>query len=371
MQFSDSDYTVTIAGETVAFRRKEYNLLVYLHRHAGRTFSRDALLDAVWPMEAPTDRTVDDHVYRLRQKLKPFSDTVTIRTVKGLGYCLELKDTHSDPFPEELSLQTGQLFSTYYKYGQGKALKELLNSRQLESAFTKQHRLVGFLLNSDFTTLLQQSDHDEFTFLPLFLYSHVEEDAETAIKLIERTLEKKVALNEVEAMDLRFFTLPLLYLRAGKPDKGMNLIEEGLEKADSEEHSFYPLLRIMKAVMLFYKDDTAQFTAELTCIRDLLETRPYMREKAALTLLEGIKVTAAGRPEEGKSQIDESLEMIRRSGHTYYNLFLFQLLDLLLPKAESSPATICYFRKKKDEYYAAARLNELKNEIKKRAEFFL
>ncbi|PYZ96405.1 hypothetical protein CR205_11820 [Alteribacter lacisalsi] len=371
MRFSDSDYTVTIGGETIALRRKEYNLLVYLHAHAGRTFSRDALLDAVWPMEAPTDRTVDDHIYRLRQKLKSFSDTVEIRTVKGLGYCLELKDESTDPFPEELSRQTDQLFSTYYKFGQGKALKELLNSRELGSAFTRQHRLVNFLLNSDFTALLEQSDHNDFTFLPLFLYSHVEENTEAAIELIERTLERKADIKEVEAMDLKFFTLPPLYMKAGKPDHSIAFVEEGLMMVESEDHGFYPALRIMKAAVLFYKGDPALFTEELTGIRGVLEAHPYLREKAALTLLEGIGATHAGRKEEGKSWINEALEMIRRSGHTYYNLFLFQLIDLLLPKAGAAPGTIRYFRKKKDEYYASTRLIELKKTIKKRAAFFL
>ncbi|WP_171051821.1 winged helix-turn-helix domain-containing protein [Alteribacter natronophilus] len=371
MQFSNSDYTVIVDGVTVSLRRKEYYLLAHLYRHAGRTFSRDALLDAVWPLEAPTDRTVDDHIYRLRQKLKPFSDTVQIRTVKGLGYSLVLKEESPAPFPEELSRQTGQLFNMYYKYGQGKALKELLNSRELGSAFTRQHRLVGFLLNSDFTTLLEQAEQDEFTFLPLFLYSHLEEDADAAIDLIERTLEKKASLDEVEAMDLRYFTLPLLYLRAGKPDPAMKLVKAGLEKADSEDHSFYPLLRIMKAAVLFYNGETSLFTEELACVSSLLETRPYMREKAALMLLDGIGETAAGRVKEGKARIDESLEVIRRSGHTYYNLFLFQLIDLLLPRAGATAGTVRYFRKKKDDYYGSAHLNELKTEIKKRAEFFL
>ena len=70
---------------------KEAELLACLLRHRGRAMSRDDLLRAVWGYDAtPTTRTVDTHVFQLRQKLE--ADPATPRlivTVHGVGYRLD------------------------------------------------------------------------------------------------------------------------------------------------------------------------------------------------------------------------------------------------------------------------------------------
>lgn len=98
-----------------------------------------------------TDRTVDDHIYRLRKKLSSFQDIGTIRTIKGLGYRLELKEPVEEtptPVPEEIEKQANELFDTYYKYGQGKALRELLTNKVLGLALNenKKRCCCGFLV---------------------------------------------------------------------------------------------------------------------------------------------------------------------------------------------------------------------------------
>jgi DNA-binding response OmpR family regulator len=69
---------------------KEAELLAHLLRHRGRAQTRDELLRAVWGYDAtPTTRTVDTHVFQLRQKLE--ADPATPRlllTVHGVGYRL-------------------------------------------------------------------------------------------------------------------------------------------------------------------------------------------------------------------------------------------------------------------------------------------
>lgn len=75
---------VHLDGETVSLTAKEFDLLEHLVRHPGRTFSRDALLDAVWnsSTEWQQGRTVNEHVHRLRRKL----GEGWIATVYGVGY---------------------------------------------------------------------------------------------------------------------------------------------------------------------------------------------------------------------------------------------------------------------------------------------
>lgn len=76
----------------VALRPKEYELLAYLVRHPGRTFTRDELLNDVWDINfAGGTRTVDVHVRWLRQKIEVDpSNPAHLITVRGAGYRFEL-----------------------------------------------------------------------------------------------------------------------------------------------------------------------------------------------------------------------------------------------------------------------------------------
>lgn len=80
--------TVTLAGEPVETRPKEFDLLVFLASHPMQVFSREILLDRVWGYEfVGGTRTVDVHVRWLRQKLEadPANPQI-IQTVYGVGY---------------------------------------------------------------------------------------------------------------------------------------------------------------------------------------------------------------------------------------------------------------------------------------------
>ena len=75
---------VTVDGETVELRPKEFDLLAYLIQNRGAVFSRDTLLERVWGYDyAGGTRTVDVHVAQLRRKL---ARPDLIRTVRGAGY---------------------------------------------------------------------------------------------------------------------------------------------------------------------------------------------------------------------------------------------------------------------------------------------
>jgi two-component system alkaline phosphatase synthesis response regulator PhoP len=78
---------VTVAGEPVTLRAKEFDLLLTMLNHQGIVLSREQLLDLVWGFDFyGQTRTVDVHIAHLREKLK--HSTVTIETVWGVGYKL-------------------------------------------------------------------------------------------------------------------------------------------------------------------------------------------------------------------------------------------------------------------------------------------
>jgi DNA-binding response OmpR family regulator len=80
-------HEVTVAGQPVELRLKEFELLLTLAQHQGIVLSREQLLNLVWGYDFYGDtRTVDVHVAHLRKRLA--GATVEIETVVGVGYKL-------------------------------------------------------------------------------------------------------------------------------------------------------------------------------------------------------------------------------------------------------------------------------------------
>jgi two-component system response regulator RegX3 len=84
-------HVVAVDGETVALPLKEFDLLEFLLRNAGRVLTRGQLIDRVWGSDYVGDtKTLDVHVKRLRAKLEPDpANPKFLLTVRGLGYKLE------------------------------------------------------------------------------------------------------------------------------------------------------------------------------------------------------------------------------------------------------------------------------------------
>jgi DNA-binding response OmpR family regulator len=91
LRMDAATYEASLDGQPLDLTPKEFALLFLLAQHPGRVFSRAYLLDEIWGYEAVAyDRTVDTHVYRLRQKLGTDSELAQrIVAVRGTGYKLE------------------------------------------------------------------------------------------------------------------------------------------------------------------------------------------------------------------------------------------------------------------------------------------
>ncbi len=77
--------TVTVDGEDVPFTKTEFELLQLLLQEKGRVFSRQELIDRIWPKDVLVlDRTVDVNITRLRKKVGRFSKCIVTRL--GFGY---------------------------------------------------------------------------------------------------------------------------------------------------------------------------------------------------------------------------------------------------------------------------------------------
>lgn len=77
--------SVSVDGEDVPFTKTEFELLRLLLEEHGRVFSRQELIDRVWPKDVLVlDRTVDVNITRMRKKIGKFAKCIVTRL--GFGY---------------------------------------------------------------------------------------------------------------------------------------------------------------------------------------------------------------------------------------------------------------------------------------------
>lgn len=80
------------AGREIDLQPREFRLLEYLIRNAGRVVTRTMLLENVWDFHFdPKTNIVETHISRLRSKVDRSFETELIQTVRGSGYLLRAR----------------------------------------------------------------------------------------------------------------------------------------------------------------------------------------------------------------------------------------------------------------------------------------
>ena len=84
-------HEVSVNGQSISLPLKEFELLEFLMRNAGRVLTRGQLMDRVWGSDYVGDgKTLDVHVKRLRSKIETDpANPQLLTTVRGLGYRFE------------------------------------------------------------------------------------------------------------------------------------------------------------------------------------------------------------------------------------------------------------------------------------------
>lgn len=91
--FDREKMRISRAGQVLKLTAKEMALLELLMRHPGRLYSRERILANVWGVhEDPLTNVVDVYVRRLRAKLDDGHAVQLIKTVRGLGYKIDVRD---------------------------------------------------------------------------------------------------------------------------------------------------------------------------------------------------------------------------------------------------------------------------------------
>ena len=80
---------VTRASKKIELQPREFNVLEYLARNAGRVVSKTMIMERVWDYNFdPQTNVVESRVCRLRDKIDKDFDTPLIHTIRGMGYVL-------------------------------------------------------------------------------------------------------------------------------------------------------------------------------------------------------------------------------------------------------------------------------------------
>lgn len=91
MIINRSNYEVEIGSKTLYLPLKEFELLTVLASRVNHVFSREFLVERVWGANyTGNEQTVNVHIKRLREKIRPLPTQIKITTVRGVGYKLEV-----------------------------------------------------------------------------------------------------------------------------------------------------------------------------------------------------------------------------------------------------------------------------------------
>jgi DNA-binding response OmpR family regulator len=90
LELDTGTHQVRRCGEEIDVTPKEYSVLEYLMRHAGRVMSRTLITEYAWDYHFdPGTNVVDVVINRLRKKVDAKHRTKLIHTVRGVGYVVK------------------------------------------------------------------------------------------------------------------------------------------------------------------------------------------------------------------------------------------------------------------------------------------
>ena len=86
-----STYELMCGEKSVKLGLKEFNIMELLIKNGARILSKESLIEKIWGYESDAEyNNVEVYISFLRQKLSHIKSKVIIKTVRGVGYCLEV-----------------------------------------------------------------------------------------------------------------------------------------------------------------------------------------------------------------------------------------------------------------------------------------
>lgn len=294
INFLNNSFKVRYRSEEIDFLPKEFFLLQFLYQNPSRIFSREELLDAVWAMEAPTDRTVDDHIYRVRKKLDPLSSVIRIETVRGQGYMLRVnKEVFESPLlnDKEVSSNVKTLFQKYHLYGHGDALR-LLEENQAVFGFEVdlQSRIYLHFMKGDFMWFLETAEASfwDKCYYFLHIFSYIESDKKKCLDYFTRALIGE-ELPDYHRLEIKLLNRLSLLIFTKQIDEAEHLLSHSKKEIyEKKLEGFIPMISISELYLAFLREDFNNIEIMMDKMEKLLLKYPYLREKASFLIIKGI-----------------------------------------------------------------------------------
>jgi two-component system OmpR family response regulator len=92
LEMNRTQLEATCQGDRIELPLKEFELMFKLASHPNQIFTRNELIEQIWGFDYEgDDRTVDVHIKRLRERFPEEGAGFIIKTIRGLGYKLEVR----------------------------------------------------------------------------------------------------------------------------------------------------------------------------------------------------------------------------------------------------------------------------------------
>ncbi|WP_223067317.1 winged helix-turn-helix domain-containing protein [Paenibacillus caui] len=322
LQLDESEYKVYADGRVMELLPKEFALLQFLYTNRGITFNRAQLLDQVWPLEYPVERTVDDHIYRLRKKLRSIHG-LEIRTVRGYGYSLAIQEpsagspTHPTIRDREVRDAMREIFCKYHQYGQGKSMLSLAEQQgALGYEMDPFYAIYVHFVQGDWDWLLNTEEvplgERLYLLLLIFIFSG---DPVKGIEFCEKALENK-ALSPFRHIEMEFLNIIELYAWTGQLDRAVERIGLGRRLFIGPEFANFllPAAIMEMLVQLLAGKPDEELAMQAGRIENILSEKPYLREKGSYHIVKGLWFVTRGECSEGESLLDKGLDILDMSG---------------------------------------------------------
>lgn len=376
IQFSKTDYNITYRSEKIVFLPREYHLFKYLYQNPSRIFSREELLNAVWPMENPVDRTVDDHIYRVRKKIQPLSSVVEIETIRGQGYLLSMKEVQKSPLlkDDEVSTQVKSLFRKYHRYGQGDALKLLAEN---QNVFGFQIDLPNLLylhfMKGDFSWFLdaQEITFWEKCFYLLHIYSLIEPDKKKCLDYFTCALSAE-EIPEYHRLEIKLLNRLSLLIFTKQLDKAATLLHRSKNEIYKKNlEGFIPLILLSELWLTLLQKDILKIEERMEETENKLASFPYLRENANLSIIKGCYWLLKNNESKAKDYFDEAFQLLLEAKFIpgvlmNINMILFCVDDFGVRGTLQTD-----YKDLKEQYISKYKLNEIHSKIEHQLQYNL
>lgn len=358
LELDASEYKVTYGEVTLELLPKEFALLQFLYLNRGRTFSREQLLDKVWPLEYPVERTVDDHVYRLRKKLRGI-DGLNIKTVRGFGYSLTLPRSAAgltvtpaakDP---ELRETMRDVFSKFHVYGQGKSMVTLAGQQDILGYGMDPHfSMVIHFIQGDLEWLLYTEERPLkerlFYLVVFYIFSG---DPKSRLDFCEQLIERQL-MPPPEQLELEILTILDLFAMAGAPERALERLTRSYQViAQPGYENFIPVTMIAELFTHLVAGTGNEELARMDdAVGQILQEKPFLREIGSYKIVQGLRHMRNSEWQEGEKLLDEGLEVLGMSGFVPLRLYgLYRIKHFF----NMFPVTKPLQRKYESKYIAA------------------